>query len=276
MDTPFCTMSEKKLPFTPQQLDSILREHPTPVYIYDEQGIRESARRLNDAFSWVPGGFKNYFAIKATPNPSIVDILREEGSGADCSSMPELVIAERLGISGENVMFTSNNTPAEEFRQARQMGAIINLDDLTFIEFLERSAGLPELICFRYTPSNADNPTIGKKRQSKFGLRDDQIFEAYRIAKQKRVTGFGLHTMTGSNVLSPDYFAENANTIFRSAVEISRKERIEFEFINLGGGIGIPYRPTDIAVDLGFVSRGIQEVYEKTLVQKGFDPKKIF
>ena len=270
-------MSEKVLPFTPKQLESILREFPTPVYVYDERGIRESARKLNEAFSWVPNGFKNYFAVKALPNPYILEILKEEGSGADCSSMPELMLAQMAGISGQEVMFTSNDTPAAEFKKAKEIGAIINLDDIKHIDFLESHAGLPDLICFRYNPGSArtGNSIIGIPAEAKYGLTKDQIFEAYKIMKAKGVKRFGLHTMVASNSLMPHHFIETASMIFDLAVEISKKEGVKFEFLNLGGGIGIPYAPHDEALDLEFVSNEIRKEYDARIAANGLHPLRI-
>jgi len=269
-------MAAKTVPFTKEQIQDIIKRYPTPFHIYDEQAIRENARKLTEAFSWVPG-FKEYFAVKATPNPYLLSILREEGFGADCSSLPELILAERSGITGENVMFTSNNTPAEEFRKAMEMGAIINLDDITHIPFLEECAGVPELICFRYNPGplKQGNAIIGKPEEAKYGLTRQQLFDAYRIMKEKGVKRFGLHTMVASNELDPNYFVETARILFELVRDITREIGIRFEFVNIGGGIGIPYRPEQEPVDLDIVSQGIRRLYNEIIISNGLDPLKI-
>ncbi|HBS58476.1 MAG TPA: diaminopimelate decarboxylase, partial [Firmicutes bacterium] len=238
-------MAEKLLPFTKTQLEEIIRRYPTPFHIYDEQAIRENARKLLKAFSWAPA-FKEYYAVKAAPNPYLLQILKEEGIGADCSSLAELVLSEVAGISGENIMFTSNDTPAEEYIKARQLGAIINLDDISHIEYLERHAGLPEVICFRYNPGpllKNGNTIIGYPEEAKYGLTRDQIFEAYRLMQAKGVKRFGLHTMVISNELNAGSFIATAQMMFDLAVDLHMELGIDLEFVNLGGGIGIPYRP---------------------------------
>jgi len=255
-------MTEKTLPFTKEQIEELAREYPTPFYIYDEIGIRNTARQLYSAFSWVPD-FKNYFAVKALPNPEILRLLKEEGMGADCSSLPELILSEMAGITGENIMFTSNDTPGEEFRKARELGAIINLDDITHIDFLEKEAGMPEILCFRYNPGplREGNKIIGNPVEAKYGLTTEQIFEAYRIARDKGVKRFGLHTMIVSNMLDVNYLIETGRMLFDLVEKISDKIGIEFEFVNLGGGIGIPYKLEDKAVDLQEFSEGVRKAY---------------
>ena len=255
-------MTEKTLPFTKEQIEELTREYPTPFYIYDEIGIRNTARQLYNAFSWVPD-FKNYFAVKALPNPEILRLLKEEGMGADCSSLPELILSEMAGITGENIMFTSNDTPGEEFRKARELGAIINLDDITHIDFLEKEAGMPEILCFRYNPGplREGNKIIGNPVEAKYGLTTEQIFEAYRIARDKGVKRFGLHTMIVSNMLDVNYLIETGRMLFDLVEKISDKIGIEFEFVNLGGGIGIPYKLEDRAVDLQEFSEGVRKAY---------------
>lgn len=270
-------MAEKRLPFAETQLKEIISRYPTPFHIYDEQAIRENARKLLKAFSWAPA-FKEYFAVKAAPNPSLMEILREEGIGADCSSLAELMLAEATGNTGENIMFTSNDTPAEEYIKARQLGAIINLDDITHIDYLERHAGLPEVICFRYNPGplmQNGNDIIGFPEEAKYGLTRDQLFEAYRIVRDKGVKRFGLHTMVISNELNPASFIATAQMMFDLAVELHQKLGIDLEFVNLGGGIGIPYRPEQEAVDLMTVGQGVKKVYEKTILGNGLKPLKI-
>ena len=267
-------MSDKKLPFSQEELEAIVRDYPTPLYIYDEAAIRANVRRLLAAFDWAPK-FKEYFAVKATPNPNLLSILREEGVGADCSSMAELCLAERSGITGENIMFTSNDTPAEEYVKAFKLGAIINLDDITQINYLEKHAGLPEIVSFRYNPGplrDGGNSIIGNPEESKYGLTRAQIFEAYRIMRDKGVKRFGIHTMVISNELNPAYFIETANMMFDLIVEIYKELGIRMELVNFGGGIGIPYRPEQEAVDLELIGRGVKEAYEAKIVANGLDP----
>ncbi|MDF2501427.1 MAG: lysA 1 [Anaerosporomusa subterranea] len=266
-------MAEKKLPFTKEQLESIIQEYPTPLHIYDEQAIRANARRLLAAFSWAPK-FKEYFAVKATPNPHILSLLREEGIGADCSSLAELVLAEKSGITGENIMFTSNDTPFEEYQKARELGAIINLDDITQIAYLEKHAGLPDLISFRYNPGplRGGNSIIGNPEEAKYGLTREQIVEGYRILRDKGVKRFGIHTMVISNELNPAYFIETANMMFDLIIEIHQELGIRIEMVNFGGGIGIPYRPEQEAVDLELIGNGVKAAYEAKIVANGLAP----
>jgi diaminopimelate decarboxylase len=270
-------MAPKHLPFSKEQIEAIITRYPTPFHIYDEQAIRENARCLNAAFAWVPG-FKEYFAVKATPNPVILQILKEEGFGTDCSSLTELLLTERAGITGEEIIFTSNDTPAEEYRKAMELGAILNLDDLSHIAFLEEHAGLPKLICFRYNPGplKQGNAIIGTPEEAKYGLTKPQLFEAYRIMKEKGARRFGLHTMVASNELDPNYFIETAKLLFELVGEISRSVGIRFEFINLGGGIGIPYRPEQKPVDLKVVSQGVRQLYERIIVANDLAPLRIY
>lgn len=270
-------MAEKSLPFTQEQLERIIEHHPTPFHLYDEGAIRRNARRFLAAFSWVPGGFANFFAVKALPNPYILRILREEGMGADCSSLPELLLAEAAGIGGEQIMFSSNDTPAHEFRKASELGAIINLDDLSHIAFLEEQVGIPELICLRYNPGplKKGNAIIGSPEEAKYGFTKEQAIAGYRMLKERGAKRFGLHTMVASNELNPEYFVETAALLFDLIVEINRKVGIRFEFVNLGGGIGIPYRPEQSAVDLDRVSAGIKRHYETKIVGEGLDPIRI-
>lgn len=270
-------MIGKKLPFTKEQIEKITAEYPTPFHIYDEKGMRAYARMFNEAFSWNEG-FKEYYAIKAAPNPFLMKLLRKEGLGIDCSSMAELVLAERTGMRGEEIMFTSNDTPAEEFRKAAELGAIINLDDIKHIDYLEKQAGLPELICLRYNPGalKEGNIIIGNPEESKYGFTREQLFEGYARLKQKGVKRFGIHTMVASNELDADYFVETAGIVFELIVEIARETGIRFEFANLGGGIGIPYKNEHKPVDLVRVSKGIRELYDELIVGNGLAPLKIF
>ncbi len=270
-------MSGKTLPFRKSQIEAIAASYPTPFHLYDERGIRENARRLNAAFAWCPG-FKEYFAVKATPNPYILQLLKEERCGADCSSLAELLLAEKTGLAGEAIMFSSNDTPAREFQKARALGAIINLDDISHIAFLERHAGLPELLSLRYNPGplRSGNRIIGTPASSKFGLTRSQIFEAYRIAKARGITRFGLHAMVVSNELNPASLIETARMLFELAVEIWATLGIRLEFVNLGGGIGIPYQPNEPAVDLDLLAAGIRTAYGSTILAHRLEPVKIF
>jgi len=266
------------VPFTKAQIEALEKKHPTPFHIYEEDAIRATARRLYKAFSWVGGkGFKNYFAVKALPNPYILGILREEGMGADCSSLPELMLSEAVGLSGEEIMFTSNDTPAEEFVAARKMGAIINLDDISHIDFLEKAAGIPELVCFRYNPGSLrqGNEIIGNPVEAKYGLTREQIFQAYEIAKKKGAKRFGLHTMIVSNMRDEKYLIETARMLFELAVEIHKKTGIKVEFVNLGGGIGIPYKPDDHTVDVELYANGVKKAYDEIIVPSGLLPLRV-
>jgi len=270
-------MAEKTLPFTKVELEGIIEHYPTPFHIYDEQAIRDNARKLLAAFSWAPG-FKEYFAVKATPNPHILKILREEGIGADCSSLPELMLSKQAGIVGEEIVFSSNDTPAEEYQAAKDMGAIINLDDISHIEYLEKHVGLPEIISFRYNPGpllEGGNDIIGYPEEAKYGLTREQILEAYRITQSKGVKRFALHTMVISNELNPDSFVATAAMMFDLVLEVYQKLSIRIEMIDLGGGIGIPYRPEQQAVDLDAVSQGVRKVYEEKIVANGLHPLRI-
>ena len=242
-------MAEKSVPFTTDQLERIIAQYPTPFHLYDEGAIRRNARRFLEAFSWVPGGFANFFAVKALPNPYILEILKEEGMGADCSSLPELLLADAAGIRGEEIMFTSNDTPALEFKKAVELGAVVNLDDLTHISFLDKHAGLPELLSLRYNPGplKKGNAIIGNPQESKYGFTREQIVEGYRILKERGVRRLGLHTMVASNELNPDYFVETASLLFDLAVEIAERLGIRLEFVNLGGGIERLYREKIVA-----------------------------
>jgi diaminopimelate decarboxylase len=275
---------KKTVPFSRHQIEELEKRYPTPFHIYDEEAIRAASRRLYKAFSWVKGpdgtegGFKNYFAVKALPNPYILRIFREEGQGVDCSSLPELLLADAVGITGEEIMFTSNDTPGEEFVQAKKLGAVINLDDITHIEFLEKEAGIPELLCFRYNPGEEyshGNPIIGNPSESKYGLTHDQILKAYKIAHQKGAKRFGLHAMIVSNQCKEDILVDAARLLFNLAVEIHKKTNIQLEFINLGGGIGIPYAPTDPQVDVGSYARKVHDIYKETIVENGIAPIRI-
>jgi diaminopimelate decarboxylase len=270
-------MAGKNLPFSKEQIENIIQTYPTPFHIYDEKAIRRNARYFKNAFLW-NNGFKEYYAIKAAPNPYLMKILREEGFGIDCSSIAELELAKRVGMSGDEIMLTSNDTPANEFLLAKDLGAIINLDDISHIEFVEKNVGLPDTICMRYNPGDLKqgNLIIGHPEDAKYGFTHEQMLEGYRMLKAKGVKHFGIHTMVASNELDPDYFIETAEILFRLIVEVSEKVGIHIEFANLGGGIGIPYRPEQEPVDLEYVSAGIKKLYEKMIVGNGLAPLRIF
>ncbi|NTV65552.1 MAG: diaminopimelate decarboxylase [Oscillochloris sp.] len=263
-------MSEKRLPITADQLRTLVAHYPTPFHLYDEAGMRRAARALRTAFAWAPQ-FRNYFAVKATPNPHILRVLAEEGCGADCSSLAELVLAERAGITGQAIMFSSNDTPAVEFVAARRLGALINLDDLGHLNYLEQHAGLPAFLSFRYNPGplRKGNPIIGRPEQAKFGATREQLFAGYAQARDRGVRSFGLHTMLASNERDPTYVVATAQMLFELAVELSQTLGISFDLINLGGGIGIPYHPEDAVVDLGVISAGVRAAYAATFGRAG-------
>ena len=261
-----------KTPFvTKAQVDEMIKKYPTPFHLYDEKGIRENARKLYQAFSWNKG-FKEFFAVKATPNPTILRILKEEGCGTDCSSLTELMMSDKLGFTGDEIMFSSNDTPAEEFILAKKLGATINLDDFTHIDFLEKTAGIPEKICCRYNPGGTfsisttimDNPG-----DAKYGMTKDQIIEAYRILKDKGVKRFGMHAFLASNTVTNDYYPVLARTLFAVAVEIKEKTGVQLDFINLSGGVGVPYTPDKEPNDILAIGEGVRKVYEEILVPAG-------
>jgi diaminopimelate decarboxylase len=269
-------MADKTLPFTRAKLDEILAAYPTPFHLYDERGMRENARGLKKAFSWAPD-FREYFAIKACPNPHIMKVMQSEGFGADCSSLAELLLSQRVGLRGDMIMFTSNDTPAQEFLKARELGAVINLDDISHIPFLERHARIPELVCCRYNPGplREGNVIIGKPEEAKYGFTRAQLFEGYRMLRDKGVKRFGLHTMIVSNELNVSYHVETARMLFDLVGELSEDLGIRFEFVNLGGGFGIPYRPEQQAIDFEVLGKGIQAAYEEKVRARGLHPLSI-
>jgi len=268
-----------KKPFvTKDQLEAICEKYPTPFHLYDEAGIRKTARDLFKAFSWNKG-FKEYFAVKATPNPTILKILAEEGCGTDCSSLTELMMSERCGIVGKNIMFSSNDTPAEEFIKCRELGGIINLDDITHIDFLKETAGIPDTICCRFNPGGVfelgtdimDNPG-----DAKYGMTRPQLTEAYRRLKDLGVKKFGLHAFLASNTVSNDYYPELARILFKVAAEIKEETGVSLFFINLSGGIGIPYTPDKEPNDIFVIGEGVRKAFEEVLVPAGLGDVKIF
>jgi len=264
------SMSEKIFPLSPEKLEEVIKKYPTPFHIYDEKAIRQNLRRLFKAFAWAPS-FREHYAVKAAPNPRLLQILREEGAGADCSSLAELYLADAAGIKGEAIMLTSNDTPADEFQKAVELGAIINLDDISHIEYLEKNAGFPACLSFRYNPGSLiqGNDIIGQPEEAKYGVTHDQLLDAYRIARDKGVKRFGLHTMVISNELHADSFINTARLMFNLAVEIKQKLGITLEFVNLGGGIGIPYRPEEEEVNLEYVGEGIRQAYQEIIEPAG-------
>ena len=264
---------DKSLPFDERLLRDVSLEFPTPFYIYDEKGIRAAARRFAKAFHWAPRGFRNHFAVKACPNPYILKILGAEGMGTDCSSMAELVLSEAVGIVDDRLFFTSNNTPITEFKKAKELGGVINLDDITHLRDL-KTIGIPKTLSFRYNPGPAKggNAFIGEPEEAKYGLTRGQMVEAYRMAREWGVKRFGIHTMVASNELIVDYFLETADMLFNLLFEVSEKSRVTIDFINFGGGIGIPYHPDDKAVDLEALSNGIKKLYTEYVVNGALKP----
>ena len=268
-----------KKPFvTKEQLEDIVKQYPTPFHLYDEKGMRENARRVNAAFSWNPG-FKEYFAVKATPTPALLKILRQEGCGADCSSLTELMMAEKCGFRGHEIMFSSNNTLAEEFQLADQLGAIINLDDLTHVDFLEESLGgrVPDTVLCRYNPGGVF--TLGESKEgfqvmdtpgdAKYGMTREQLTEAFRKLKAKGVKYFGIHSFLASNTISNAYYPTLAGILFQLAVELQRETGCQIRYINLSGGIGIPYRPEQTENDIAVIGEGVRQKFEEILVPAG-------
>lgn len=266
-------------PLNNEQLKALVKKYPTPFYLYDEKAIRENMREFTKAFSIFPS-FREFYAVKACPNPYILKILAAEGCGADCSSLPELMLSKMSGIEGKKVMFTSNETPAEEYQYAFKEENIINLDDITHIEYLKKALGgkLPETMCCRYNPGPAKhgcNSIIGKPEEAKYGMTREQILEAYKIMKAEGVKHFGLHTMVASNELNPDFFADTAKLVFELAAEIKEKDDVRIEFTDLGGGLGIPYRPGQKKVDYNEIAQKIRKLYDEIIVPAGLDPLEI-
>jgi diaminopimelate decarboxylase len=269
-----------KTPFIKQaELEAITRQYPTPFHLYDEAGIRQNARQLKQAFSWNPG-FKEYFAVKATPTPAILKILHEEGCGCDCSSLTELMMSERCGIVGSEIMFSSNDTPAEEFALAAKLGATINLDDITHIDFLEQTIGyIPERISCRYNPGGnfaISNTIMDTPGEAKYGLTRPQMTEAFRTLKEKGAKEFGMHAFLASNTVSNDYYPTLAAILFKTAVELKEETGAHITFINLSGGVGIPYRPEQEANDIMAIGDGVRRAYEQILVPAGMGDVAIY
>lgn len=270
---------EKKPFVTKEQLEEIVKKYPTPFHIYDEKGIRENAKALKEAFAWNPG-YKEFFAVKATPNPFLIDILRDYGCGTDCSSKTELMLSKAMDIEGESIMFSSNETPASEYEYANQIGAIINLDDFTHIDYLEKTLGrLPETLSLRYNPGGVfkiSNSIMDNPGDAKYGFTTEQLFEGYRILKEKGVKRFGMHAFLASNTVTNDYYPTLAKTLFETAVKIKEQVGVSLNFINLSGGIGIPYRPDQEPNDIRVIGQKVKEVYEEVLVPAGLGEVAIY
>ena len=269
---------EKKPFITKEKAEEIIKEYPTPFHIYDEKGIRENARRLNAAFAWNKG-FREYFAVKATPNPTILRILKEEGCGTDCSSYSELLMSQRCGFSGTGIMFSSNDTPPEEFRFAKELGAIINLDDITHIELLEKTCGIPETICCRFNPGgkfSISTTIMDNPGDAKYGMTKEQIIEAYKTLREKGAKRFGLHAFLASNTVTNEYYPTLAGILFELAVEIKNTAGVSLSFINLSGGVGVPYTPDKEPNDIAAIGEGVRKKFEEILVPAGLGDVSIF
>lgn len=268
-----------KKPFvTKEEIEEIVKTYPTPFHIYDEKGIRENARNLAKAFSWNKG-FKEYFAVKATPNPFILNILKEEGCGTDCSSLTELMMSEACGIVGEDIMFSSNVTPAEEYIKARELGAIINLDDITHIDFLNELCGIPEKISCRFNPGGIfkiSNGIMDNPGEAKYGMTREQIEEAFKKLKSLGAKEFGIHSFLASNTLTNEYYPMLARELFKLAVELKKACDVHISFINLSGGVGVNYRPEEEPNDILKIGEGVRLAFEEILVPNGMGDVSIF
>ena len=270
----------QKIPFvTKEQLEDIVKTYPTPFHIYDEKGIRENAKALKEAFSWNKG-FKEYFAVKANANPSLIQILRDYGCGCDCSSLTELMLSNAMGVEGKDIMFSSNETPKEEYQYASQIGATINLDDITHIEYLEDAIGtLPETISLRYNPGGVfkiSNGIMDNPGDAKYGFTTEQLFEGFRILMNKGVKHFGIHAFLASNTVTNDYYPMLARQLFEVAVKVKQDTGADIRFINLSGGIGIPYSPDQEANDIRVIGDGVRKVYEEVLTPAGMGDVAIY
>lgn len=270
----------KKVPFVAKEkIEEITKTYPTPFHIYDEKGIRENAKAVKEAFAWNKG-FKEYFAVKATPNPFLIDILHEYGCGCDCSSLTELMLSNALGINGEDVMFSSNDTPQEDYEYAAKIGAIINLDDITHIAFLEKILGkLPETMSCRYNPGGVfqmSNGIMDNPGDSKYGFTTEQLFEGFRILKEKGVKRFGIHAFLASNTVTNEYYPQLAGQLFELAVKLKEETGVSVSFINLSGGVGIPYTPEQEPNDIRVIGEGVRKVYEEILVPAGMGDVAIY
>ena len=261
----------KTLPYDKAQIEEIAKTHPTPFHIYDEAGIVAAAQRLQRAFQW-NAGYKEYYAVKACPNPAILRLLHDQGCGMDCSSLTELMLCERLGIVGEDIMFSSNDTPAEEFAYARRLGALINLDDFSHIDFLRDNGGIPETVCLRYNPGGEfrlGNTIMGNPGDAKYGMTRPQIFEGVKLLRAYGAKRFGLHAFLASNTTDNAYYPSLAAELFQLAAELKEETGCHITFINLSGGVGVPYRPEQPANDIAAIGAGVRKAYEEILVPAG-------
>ena len=269
----------KKVPFvTKEQVEKLAETYPTPFHIYDEKGIRDTVRSINKAFAWNKG-FREYFAVKATPLPGILKIMKEEGCGTDCSSYPELLLSDVCGFKGHDIMFSSNDTPVKDMQEAYKLGAIINLDDFTMIDFLEQVAAIPETICCRFNPGGVfalGNDIMDNPGDSKYGMTRDQLREAFKILKAKGVKHFGIHAFLASNTVTNGYYPELARQLFQLAVDMKKETGVAVDFINLSGGVGIPYRPEQTPNDIATIGEGVRKVYEEVLTPAGMGNVALF
>ncbi len=270
---------EKKTFVTKEQLDEIVKQYPTPFHLYDEKGIRENIKAVKEAFSWNKG-FKEYFAVKACPNPFLINILKEYGCGCDCSSYTELMMSSAIGCTGKDIMFSSNDTPAEEYAYAYKLGATINLDDITHIDFLEDTIGtIPKRISCRYNPGGTfelGNGIMDNPGDAKYGMTTEQIFDAFRILKEKGAEEFGIHAFLASNTVTNEYYPELAKRLFELAVKLKEETGANIKFINLSGGVGIPYTPDQKPNDIRVIGEGVRKVYEEVLVPAGMGDVEIY
>ncbi len=269
---------EKKPFVSLDQVKEMVKTYPTPFHLYDEKGIRENARRVKEAFAWNPK-FKEYFAVKANPNPYLINILKEYGFGCDCSSMTELMLSHTLGFSGEDIMFSSNVTPASEYQYAKEIGAVINLDDITHIDFLEKCAGIPETISCRYNPGGVfkmSNGIMDNPGDAKYGFTTEQLFEGFKILKEKGVKNFGIHAFLASNTVTNEYYPKLASILFETAVKLKEETGANITFINLSGGVGIPYTPDAKPNDIYAIGEGVRKEFEKILVPAGMGDVAIY
>lgn len=269
----------KKTFVTKEQVEQIAANYPTPFHLYDEKGIRENVKNLKEAFAWNKG-FREYFAVKATPNPFLIKILKEYGCGCDCSSMTELMLSDAIGVRGEQIMFSSNDTPPEEFAYAEKLGAIINLDDITHIEVLEQTLGhIPETISCRFNPGGVfkiSNDIMDNPGDAKYGMTTEQMFEAFKILKSKGAKKFGIHAFLASNTVTNEYYPMLAKILFQLAVQLKEETGAEIQFINLSGGIGIPYKPEQEPNDIRVIGEGVRQAYEEVLTPAGMDDVAIY
>ena len=272
-------MANTKTPFLSKaQAEAIAADVPTPFHVYDEAGIRENARKVHKAFAWNPG-FREYFAVKATPTPALLDILRQEGCGVDCSSYTELLLSQAVGFTGREIMFSSNETPAQDMRKAWELGATINLDDLTHVDFLEQVAGIPEVISCRFNPGGVfdlGNGIMDNPGDAKYGMTEDQMVQAFTRLAEKGAREFGIHAFLASNTVTDDYYPELAGVLFRLAVRLKEKTGVHIGFINLSGGVGIPYKPGQRANDILAIGEGVRRQYAQILVPAGMGDVAIY